>query len=108
MTTNRKPSEILRAIGERIGRPEAWTTGASARTIGGIGVGPFHQQATCWCWLGALDATIGYDSPDRKGIVALMAMGAGEDVAQFNDTHTHAEVLAANARAVQLAEEAGE
>lgn len=80
MTTPRKPSAILRAIGERIARPEAWTTGYWARAADGRPCLTIDPCATCWCWLGAWLVEAGPDGDDdlkesvaRSDVPALVA-----------------------------------
>ncbi len=109
MTTQRKPSEILRAIGERIREPSRWTTAADARDLNGTNVDPLEANAVCWCWYGALCIEARRSASGRDGAIRYMRLAADvRAIDEFNDTHTHAEVLAANARAIELAEENGE
>lgn len=108
MTTHRKPSAILRAIGERIGKPEAWTQKAYARHPNGAPSSGPYVDAACWCWHGALYCTDATSFERSEAVRFMQTASCSLNIAEFNDTHTHAEVLAANARAVELAEADGQ
>ncbi len=89
--------EILKAARELISAPERWTQETSARTPDGRRCGALNANAVCWCSTGA---TLMFD-PDNLGHFAdsalgwqLMSDGYNDGVERFNDTHTHAEVLA--------------
>ena len=99
------PVEILRAARALIADPARWTQGEDARDACGspAWAGRHASSAVCWSADGAL-MHVERDKnsfwPARDALVA--AMGASAVV--FNDTHTHAEVLAAFDRAIALAE----
>jgi len=97
--------EILMAARRRIEKPESWTQRAYQRDKNGNSLSVWDaQDATCWCARGAIW------SIDPKGKLtdafkALELAVPEQTVTVFNDTHTHAEVLAAFDRAI-AAEEA--
>jgi hypothetical protein len=97
-------SEVLRAAKARIGTPEQWCgEGGSGKNDRG-GVCAVHAIGVA---LGA--ATCTYITASEHPAVAALLRGAGVDpfggplgglVAHWNDTHTHAEVMAAFDRAI--------
>ncbi len=98
-------AQILRAARELIADERHWTTNVLARDAGGCLTMVASDDATCFCAVGALLKATG-----RSGITA--ARRAIEDAAgiersrvfEWNDTHTHAEVLAAFDRAIATEE----
>jgi hypothetical protein len=87
---------ILKVIA-LIENSEAWTQGASARNKKGTRVSPYSQRACRWCTLGALDkVTADHDSwmEATRRIREAMRSDMGVSISEFNDNHTHAEVLA--------------
>jgi hypothetical protein len=86
------PLETLKAARQLITDPAKWTQGWFARNAAGENVNALSQSAVCFCALGALDkfnavpATI--DAITRQLPSDLVT------ISKFNDTHTHAEVLA--------------
>lgn len=92
--------EILRAARKRIELPEHWCQNRMAHDSQLRGCDALDEQAVAWCAYGALQP-----DPDDAGLDALaIAMGT-KLVSRFNDSHTHAEVLAAFDRAI-VSEEA--
>lgn len=93
--------EVLIAARAKIADPANWTQGSFAKDIDGCQVWPWDEDATCLCAMGAIAVSVGgYDQHSIDSVFATPyfdalseVMGAG-DVVQFNDTHTHAEVLA--------------
>jgi hypothetical protein len=89
---------ILKAIA-LIENPEAWTQGVSARDLEGASVASNSQRACRWCTLGALDKAADDDNSWLAATREVRDVMMREEkfyrsVADFNDTHTHAEVLA--------------
>lgn len=79
-------AEQLREARNLIDKPEKWS-GAKYNDHGRITAEQALSEAcaiNCWSYL---------------------ERAMGEDIVQFNDTHTHAEVLAAFDRAIKLAEQ---
>lgn len=109
------PAEVLRAARERISTPERWTRDAFARDPEGWAIDPKHERACAWCTLGAICSVLPGTDPDPgdgRGPLfdaarALLARAIGRElVAWWNDNpvRTHAEVLAAFDRAIELDE----
>lgn len=99
--------EMLKAGRALIAQPSGWTKGVLARDCRGIVVGSTSADATCFCSLGALTRIElrTFKVPNHvygQAVGALSAqMPAGVPcLAEFNDTHTHAEVLALWDRAI--------
>jgi hypothetical protein len=97
------PSEILTAARELISVPERWTQGDYAKDKDGRSCLEDDEGAVCYCSVGAI-------SKVRFSSVALefLAREAGGYIPDFNDTHTHAEVIAAFDRAIAAAKERGQ
>ncbi len=90
------PLETLKAARDLISDPAKWTQGELARDADGEQVPPLDDNATCWCSIGAMRKVCGpkanfYDGAFRRLYFKVPSKGA---VSEFNDTHTHAEVLA--------------
>ena len=101
-------AEILKAARGLIDTPEKWTQGAWSRSRGE------HYTPYCYCSAGALArVATGVPNPTSsqffalESSIALLALEAwmGGDIVEFNDTHGHADVMAAFDRAI-AAEEA--
>jgi hypothetical protein len=90
------PLETLKAARQLITDPAKWTQGEFARDVDGSASFALSERAHCYCALGALEKVIGRpdytDAYDKLWRVCRTKFGT--DVAAFNDTHTHAEVLA--------------
>lgn len=87
--------EVLIAARAKIADPAHWTQFEYARRISGFGVSPESTYAECWCAIGALASVVGDTARAEKSAPYNALLDAmGEDVDNFNDTHTHAEVLA--------------
>ncbi len=90
------PLETLRAARQLISDPAKWTQGEMARDADGNGISANNDLATCYCSFGAIQ----FVNKESTQIAAsrhldhlcLSKFGISVDV--FNDTHTHAEVLA--------------
>jgi hypothetical protein len=88
-------NDIILKVIALIENPKAWTQGVPARDVEGTSVPPNNQQACKWCMLGALTkVTATYDSWQEAMGKIRDAMQGDVCIATFNDTHTHAEVLA--------------
>ena len=101
--------EVLEKARARIEDPERWTQRVAGRDESGRAV-PI-DKATQVCLDGALCLqfpdedfrTLG-GVPPYKAAVALLEQATDyKNIADFNDTHTHPEVLAAFDRAIELA-----
>ena len=103
--------EILKAARAKIADEKHWTKGAEARDVAGKSVSPQSRKAVCWCSLGALSASaMPYSfaaySFAALGFVQAIMNSQSKGVSRFNDSHTHAEVLAAWDAAIADAEKA--
>lgn len=88
--------EILVAAREKISAPERWTQFVGARTDDGYATYWGDPEAVCWCALGAVSAI---DDRQRNvavqsGAIKALQQSAGSALTEYNDTHTHADVLA--------------
>lgn len=93
--------EILKAARAKIAEPEHWTQEEYARVHDdeyGImrWAAANNPSATCWCATGAISAIQGNPGDPEWDVGLSEAFGgmSSGDVEQFNDNHTHAEVLA--------------
>lgn len=91
------PREILTAARALIAEPERWTQGAYARDAAGVPVDDSAETAICWCASGALFKFSSLPGADRARSAVASIVGPIPD---FNDHHTHAEVLAAFDKAI--------
>jgi hypothetical protein len=89
------PLETLKAARQLITDPAKWTQGEAARDHNGKGVLAYGEDAVCFCALGAIRNVVGMDD-DAFDLVfdTFRDKAKVKLVACFNDTHTHAEVLA--------------
>lgn len=90
----------LRGVRDLITDPSRWTTRAGARDAEGYPTYWMDPDATCWCALGAIAKTIGDRSAIADAATHYLARFASPNLVKFNDTHTHAEVLALFDRAI--------
>jgi hypothetical protein len=96
LETLKAARQTLKAARQLITDPAKWTQNAFARDKNGKMISPTNNGAVCFCALGA----IRFVTKEPKITVADIFLNAvsnsknGEDLDTFNDTHTHAEVLA--------------
>lgn len=84
--------QILIAARDVIKNPENWTTDVAARDSKGKEVDPKSEEAVCFCTFGALrKVTTHQHQVDRASALLWNFMTVG--IAQYNDDHTHEEVL---------------
>ena len=106
------PREILIAARAKIEAPERWTKGAFARSARGRKVRLDGGKARCWCMLGALQevemSPIRFRQAWALLVPAISVPDSISEVVLWNDApeRTHAEVLAAFDRAIELAGDA--
>jgi hypothetical protein len=94
------PVEILKAARAKIEDPERWTTGMYARNREGLPI-PSNDRVACkWCAHGAMMAVTDDDDPDYYKAINALSNVCGGSPANFNDSHTHAEVLDAFDQAI--------
>lgn len=87
---------ILIEARAKIAKPENWTQKAAARDKDGFSISVFHEHATRWCAAGAVRAVV--PMGESNYVAALHRLEAHlpspSVIAMYNDSHTHAEVLA--------------
>ena len=102
-----KVADFLTEAKELIKDPNHWAQGFFAKTKDGHFVGSNDLRATCWCSLGAITKT-----GSRSGVPDFDLIAYAEDIldqvmcgdiAEYNDGHTHAEVMEAWDEAIKLA-----
>lgn len=91
--------QILIEARERISKKENWTQRSMARDADGNEVNSGSLEATCWCSLGAI-ASCAKNCDDMEDAYHKLIDATGFNVAEFNDTHTHEQVLAAFDKAI--------
>lgn len=102
--------ENLIAARELISDPDRWCQVEYAKTIAGVVTGPLDPDAVCFCTIGALvratRSTVRDVEQDcgEGAISKVLEKACGSSVIRFNDTHSHAEVLAAFDRAIEAVE----
>lgn len=103
MNINHEAAKLLRDAIALIEDPEHWTVACDAKTEEGRRCAPTNEAATKWCMVGALQKV---SSDDHTIHVAYHALRdhTSEYVSQFNDTHTHDEVLSAMREAAESLE----
>jgi hypothetical protein len=89
------PLETLKAARQLITDPAKWTQGVAARNRLGSSIDPLAENAFCFCSLGAIRNVVASDDHAfERASDALRSHSPTGVAAAFNDTHTHAEVLA--------------
>lgn len=88
-----KTLETLKAARKKIADPNSWTTGSYAKDVEGneLSAG-WNPTAVCWCAVGALEAVTKRCVTDY---ICRQLLPGSDLVTVWNDTHSHAEVLAA-------------
>lgn len=105
-----KTSDLLIEARKEIASPLHWTQGIAARDAEGEPCWPSSPTAVCFCSIGALERTSAEFAvahalgPAKVLLRKVMGMG----VVMFNDSHTHAEVMAAWDNAIILAKSQGD
>ena len=98
--------EMLKAARAKIADAEHWTKFANARDVHDECVSPTSQEAVSWCSLGVLVALATISTESRSKDISFLHAHMNPSLVKFNDTHTHAEVLAAWDAAIADAEKA--
>ena len=112
------PIETLQGMRDLLTEPVHWTTGSRARNARGEYVAPSHQNAVCWCIVGAYQK-VSRELSD-KDVYALFSNGLAGTYLQdavnlqgrfanpwlFNDCTTHSQVIALIDSALVLAKKA--
>lgn len=100
--------EILIGARKLIEKPENWTQGAKSRDINGKpSVFGYKASAVCWCMLGAMEMTGKSLFANNKAQQVIELVINMNSIIRWNDSpdRTHAEVLAAFDRAIELCSE---
>ena len=103
-----KASRILKKARKLITNPKRWTQGASAKNKEGISVSAGGPLAKQWCAIGAImkcnPIVVGtYDYALASDFFRRAV--DSPSVSEFNDDHTHEEVLEAFDKAIELAKQ---
>ena len=97
------PTEILKAARELISDEAHWCQGRFACDETGDEAYTTEPRACRWCALGAVWAvapgTVGIGAAER-----FLDIASGETITDYNDNHTHAEVLAMFDKAIKMSE----
>lgn len=88
----------LQAIRDLLADPQRWTQGHCGRTAEGTPITVPSPKATCFCLMGAIFQTQGCETGGKVNEIEdhlnESPLLDGVSYIRFNDTHTHAEVLA--------------
>lgn len=108
-----KQFEILRKARELIADSTRWTKGAFARDEYGYPCSADDPYARVYCAIGAIEHFACAEVHTKDSMECWYAeltlqefVGDNQSVTEFNDSHTHAEVLAVFDRAIELAGDA--
>jgi hypothetical protein len=107
-----KSSEFLKKAKALIDTPSKWTTGAWAKNAAGTHVMPENPGSVCFCTTGAMfriehDLNL-HDVTLNKAVEYVKGAMNTRHIPDFNDSHTHAEVMAAWENAISTAESKGD
>lgn len=90
------PADVLRKARARIADPNNWTQHQAAVRPDPFGFGtrlkchPDHPDACAWCLMGSIEVE---NLEQYEKVRAAIVATTGPYLAQFNDSHSHAEVL---------------
>ena len=108
-----KLSEFMTGAKELIKDESSWTKDWFARNDAGVPVRSLHEDAICFCSLGAIerfagcelgdDLVDGVSSRTKEAQGLLETVMGGLLVEEYNDTHTHEEVMAMWDEAIEVA-----
>lgn len=100
-------AQDLRAAKALIDTPQKWTQRAFAKTADGALTTYTAEDAACFCSAGAIFRVVGDAEPRERACLDALGATMGThrlDIPKFNDTRTHAEVMAAWDAAIAAAE----
>lgn len=98
--------QILKEARLLISDPERWTKGTFARNSENDPVLPDDKQAVCWCAVGSVGKVCETDSEGFGKVTNELSLIVAPDfIGDFNDTHSHPEVLAMFDKAITKLEE---
>jgi hypothetical protein len=98
--------ETLEAARKLITDPAKWTQKTSARNIANRKVAANGPMAVKWCSYGAIDACCPDQLLAARTVATLGRAMNAFLIGEWNDSHTHAEVLAAFDEAIAKQKEA--
>jgi len=81
-------------IRELLKTPEKWTRGTFAKGIRGDSVHFASKHAVCWCLMGAVYQCYPTNIIETTEKLATALKCPFQELAAWNDAHSHAEVLA--------------
>lgn len=88
--------ELLQKARKIIEHPDNWARGEFARDLQGADISWESPEAVCFCSLGALKKADGkWTSDSGRYAAGQLAVHMIGEISYFNDTRSHAEVLAA-------------
>lgn len=98
-----KTLTLLKKARKVISKEENWTRGELARNFNGGAAVPNSTDAVCWCSMGAMRKFVELDfiTPALDELILAMPIGYRQSVVTFEDSHTHAEVLALFDKAIE-------
>lgn len=105
--------ETLVAAKNLISNPDNWTQEAVARDSHGADTYSLNTDAVCWCSIGALhkvtknNSLVITSAAKHLRFVLEQEHKDYDGIAHFNDSHTHAEVMAFWNKAIAAAKEKG-
>jgi len=99
---------LLEAARMLLDDPDAWVQGAYAKDADGLPAHEMSPEACRWCLSGAIRALCPLDGGyplalNRQTARRYLGIATGLPIPDFNDNATHAEVLAALDKAIELA-----
>lgn len=95
--------EILVDARKAIEDPEHWTQGACARDAQGNEVDETSRFAASWCAVGATYKALRAARQDMATqLIDALSRACNASISEYNDTHTHEEVLAMFDKAIEL------
>lgn len=99
-------AEILRAARDLIAEESRWTKRHAARDHAGRPIQPTEPGACRFCATGALRKICGNNDDGYSKAYGLLKESVSDKyVGEFNDTHTHGEVMEAFSKAIALADQ---
>lgn len=101
--------QILKDARALIADEKNWTQDSFARDSGGLPIDPTNDDAVCFCAIGALARAVGSNPdgelPAENFLVSeMLEWDARDSIPDFNDNHTHADILSLFDRAIARAE----
>jgi hypothetical protein len=96
-------TELLIAAKDKISNPKNWTTHAAAKDVYDKQISVYSKEAVCWCSMGAVESLV----DPTMGILIEKAWqrlreAAGCFISEYNDSHTHEEVMELFDKAIEL------